>query len=564
MSKKSVFPVIATIAVVGVVLVVFSQTVLRDSNVSTSTMTTEQAYADLSGKMKRIGVQEVTVTPQQLDVSEFLDAKDELPDIESSYPFVVEGTGDVNIEIFSSGEKAAESGSDSFLTEMAKKFNNQHNKTADDKTMSVSLRSIPSGTAAEYISTGKYQPECYTPSNTLFGELVKNEGVELTVETPRLVGNVAGILVSKNTADMLRTDYGEASVNSVLNATIDGKMMMGYSNPYTSATGLNFLLSALANSGSDNIVDAAAVESFQKFQANVPLVSFTTQQMVQSADKGVVDGLVMEFQSYQNDPTLQRNYEFIPFGVRHDNPLYSVGNISADKKEVITAFVSFCEQNKAVATKDGFNGMDDYTYAGKEYNGNTIAQAQSVWKEEKDSGIPIVAEFVVDTSGSMRGEPINALKTAMINTIQYINDDNYIGIIGFDSEVREYLPIDKFSLNQKTLYKGAVNSLDASGNTAMYNGLCVAMDRIYQKSQELGGNCTPIIFVLTDGDSNTGCRFSETKDIIAGMNIPIYTISYNYAADSLSELASINEAASIVGNSEDITYKLRNLFNAEM
>ena len=564
MSKKSVFPVIATIAVVGVVLVVFSQTVLRDSNVSTSTMTTEQAYADLSGKMKRIGVQEVTVTPQQLDVSEFLDAKDELPDIESSYPFVVEGKGDVNIEIFSSGEKAAESGSDSFLTEMAKKFNNQHNKTADDKTMSVSLRSIPSGTAAEYISTGKYQPECYTPSNTLFGELVKNEGVELTVETPRLVGNVAGILVSKNTADMLRTDYGEATVNSVLNATIDGKMMMGYSNPYTSATGLNFLLSALANSGSDNIVDAAAVESFQKFQANVPLVSFTTQQMVQSADKGVVDGLVMEFQSYQNDPTLQRNYEFIPFGVRHDNPLYSVGSISADKKEVITIFVSFCEQNKAVATKDGFNGMDDYTYAGKEYDGNTIAQAQSVWKEEKDSGIPIVAEFVVDTSGSMRGEPINALKTAMINTIQYINDDNYIGIIGFDSEVREYLPIDKFSLNQKTLYKGAVNSLDASGNTAMYNGLCVAMDRIYQKSQELGGNCTPIIFVLTDGDSNTGCRFSETKDIIAGMNIPIYTISYNYAADSLSELASINEAASIVGNSEDITYKLRNLFNAEM
>ena len=142
--------------------------------------------------------------------------------------------------------------------------------------------------------------------------------------------------------------------------------------------------------------------------------------------------------------------------------------------------------------------------------------------------------------------------------------DNYIGIIGFDSDVREYLPIDQFSLTQKTLYKGAVNSLDANGNTAMYNGLCVAMDRIYKKSQELGGNCTPIIFVLTDGDSNTGYKFSDTKDIIAGMNIPIYTISYNYAADSLSELASINEAASIVGNSEDITYKLRNLFNAEM
>lgn len=564
MAKKGVFPVIATIAIVGVVVGVFSQTVLRDASVSTNTMTSEQAYADLNSKTKRIGVQEVSVNPQQLDVSEFLDAKDELPDIESSYPFVIAGNGDVNIEIFSSGEKAAETGSDSFLTSMAKKFNAQRNTTSDGKTMSVSLRSVPSGTAAEYISTGKYQPECYTPSNTLFGELVKNEGVELTVETDRLVGNVAGILVSKKTGDMLRVDYGEASVNTVLNATIDGKMMMGYSNPYTSATGLNFLLSALASGSNDNIVDTAAVENFQKFQANVPLVSFTTQQMVQSADKGVVDGLVMEYQSYQNDPTLQRNYEFIPFGIRHDNPLYSIGNISAEKKEVIAAFVSLCTQNQAEATKDGFNGLDDYAYTGKVYDGNTIAQAQSVWKEEKDSGIPIVAEFVVDTSGSMRGEPINALKTAMINTIQYINDDNYIGIIGFDSDVREYLPIDQFSLTQKTLYKGAVNSLDANGNTAMYNGLCVAMDRIYKKSQELGGNCTPIIFVLTDGDSNTGYKFSETKDIIAGMNIPIYTISYNYAADSLSELASINEAASIVGNSEDITYKLRNLFNAEM
>lgn len=223
MARKGVFPIVATLAVVGVVLAVFSQTVMRDSNISTNTMTTEQAYADLSGKMKRIGVQEVSVNPQQLDVSEFLDAKDELPDIDSSYPFVVEGNGDVNIEIFSSGEKAAESGSDSFLTSMAKKFNAQHNKTSGDKTMSVSLRSVPSGTAAEYISTGKYQPECYTPSNTLFGELVKNEGVELTVEADRLAGNVAGILVSKKTGDMLRSEYGEASVSSVLNATIDGK-----------------------------------------------------------------------------------------------------------------------------------------------------------------------------------------------------------------------------------------------------------------------------------------------------------------------------------------------------
>ena len=39
MAKKGVFPVIATIAIVGVVVGVFSQTVLRDASVSTNTMT---------------------------------------------------------------------------------------------------------------------------------------------------------------------------------------------------------------------------------------------------------------------------------------------------------------------------------------------------------------------------------------------------------------------------------------------------------------------------------------------------------------------------------------------
>lgn len=52
MTKKNIFPVVATIAVVGVVLGVFSMTVMRDSNVSISTMTSEQAYANLSSKRR--------------------------------------------------------------------------------------------------------------------------------------------------------------------------------------------------------------------------------------------------------------------------------------------------------------------------------------------------------------------------------------------------------------------------------------------------------------------------------------------------------------------------------
>lgn len=53
MTKKNIFPVVATIAVVGVVLGVFSTTVLRDSNVSISTMTSEQAQELFGIKFRR-------------------------------------------------------------------------------------------------------------------------------------------------------------------------------------------------------------------------------------------------------------------------------------------------------------------------------------------------------------------------------------------------------------------------------------------------------------------------------------------------------------------------------
>ena len=60
------------------------------------------------------------------------------------YPLTITGSGQVNIEIFASPEKAG-SGTDGWLIEAAKDFNNQKNRTSSGLTMSVSVRSISSG-----------------------------------------------------------------------------------------------------------------------------------------------------------------------------------------------------------------------------------------------------------------------------------------------------------------------------------------------------------------------------------------------------------------------------------
>ena len=78
---------------------------------------------------------------------------DELPEI-SKYPLQVEGSGDIVLEIFSSGEKAG-SDYESWLIDVAKDFNDSNVTTANGKSVEVSVRQMSSGMGADYIISGK-------------------------------------------------------------------------------------------------------------------------------------------------------------------------------------------------------------------------------------------------------------------------------------------------------------------------------------------------------------------------------------------------------------------------
>jgi Ca-activated chloride channel family protein len=73
-----------------------------------------------------------------------------------------------------------------------------------------------------------------------------------------------------------------------------------------------------------------------------------------------------------------------------------------------------------------------------------------------------------------------------------------------------------------------------------------------------------MLFVLTDGDSNKGHTLREVEEMLRSLKIPIYTIGYNADISVLQKLSGINEAASINADTDDVTYKLESLFNAQM
>ena len=488
----------------------------------------------------------------------------ELPDINKTYPLVENPVGcDVVVEIFSSPEKAG-TGTDGWMLEMAKEFNRQNNKI-DGKSVGVKLRSISSGTQIDYILSGSSVPAAISPSASMWCDMLESQGIEVHTITDRTVGNVAGVLVDSSTYSDLEKKYGTVDINAIVSATLDSTLTTGYTNPLVSTTGLNFLASVLYNFDSADPLGNKAVDGFKSFQDNIPFVAYNTLQMRTAAENGTFGCMMMEYQSYIQDVTLSRNYKFVPFGIRHDNPLTAVGKLSDVEMKTLEMFADLCKSDKAkkLADEYGFNKMDDYKGDGMKINGNSWNQMQKLWKTNKNSGKPIAAVFVLDTSGSMSGAPLNSLKMSLRNSIKYINSSNYIGVVSYSSNVNVDLELAKFDLNQQAYFMGAVDSLTASGNTATFSALSQAMIMLRDFMKD-NPNVSPMVFLLSDGQSNSGSEFSDIDGAIATAQIPIYTIGYNANLNELKAISEINEAATINADTDDVIYQLKNLFNANL
>jgi Ca-activated chloride channel homolog len=551
---------------IGIALLVFGITyfgISATKNVGKDikVVTAEKATNSLDDIFKDITVNTIEPRKEQISI-EPANIKDSLPEI-SKFPAQVDNSTPDYIEIFSSTEKTGKD-KDGWLNDTAKDFNSS-NIQVNGKTVSVMIRGIASGMGADYIYSGKYVPDAFTPSNELWGEIIKTKGTKIALVEKRLAGNVAGILTSKKNNAELVKKYGAINIKTITEAVEKNEMAMGYTNPFASSTGLNFLISALSTFDNNDLLSEKAVSGFEKFQTNIPFVSYTTLQMRESAQSGVLDGFIMEYQTYANSPDLKSDYIFSPFGVRHDSPMYVIGDLSKEKTEILNKFIEFCKSDKSqkLASDYGFNNLNEYKSEMGDINGDIVSQAQKLWKEKKNANKEIAAVFVADVSGSMEGEPMNKLKKSLLNGSQYIGKDNSVGLVSFSNDVNINLPIGKFDINQRSLFAGAVNDLQASGKTAMFDGVTVALKMLLDEKAK-NPNAKLMLFVLSDGETNYGHSLDDIQDILKTFKIPVYTIGYNADIKALQNLSNINEAASINADSEDVVYKLGSLFNAEM
>ena len=487
----------------------------------------------------------------------------EMPSI-SNYPLSVEGNGDVDIEIFVPQEDNG-SGILDFVTHAASSFNAKQYTLESGETVSISVRSLEASLAEDYILSGSYYPEGYIASNELYGSLMDENGIEVSLVVPRTVGNTMGIVLEKSTYDELCGKYGELDIAKIVEANANGDVSVGYTNPTNNPTGLNFVISMLSYFDASNPMSMEATTDFSNFQNAVPMVSYSTSQMISAVQTGKIDAFVLERQAYENDANLSSSFVFMTFGVRHDNPLYAIGNLEAEETEAMNLFKDYIQQAdiQQYATELGFNKDDAYVSTVSQYSGGMISTVLEFWKTEKASGKQIVAVFVADKSGSMEGRKLEALKGSLKTAMQYVGEECKVGLVSYASDVDVDLPIGDFNHEQQEYFVGAVEGLSARGGTATNDALLIAI-RLINAEMAVNPEIKPIIILLSDGQTGNGYSLSSMKDLIDFYDIPIYTIGYEANVKELEKIAGINNGAFIDASSDDISYILKTLFDAEM
>ena len=521
----------------------------------------EDAQTELDALLSK--VDETRVENPAMDIyTDEVSVADTLADIDT-FPITVQGSGDINIEIAAPSEFTGDQ-PDDWLNVVAQRFN-KSGAEINGKSVSVTVRKMASGEVVTYMTGGDYRPDLYIPSNYALGEMLTAGGIGVEKLADRVAGNTAGMLIKKDIYDSFTEKYGEATVSSVLEATLAGDLTFAYTNPYTSATGLNILTAMLHSFDPDNPLSDTASGKLLDYQKKSPPVAYTTGVLRSQAAKGVINAMVMEEQAYINQPEL-KGYVYIPAGIRHDHPVYTFDYVSADKHAAAELFTQFClsEESQKLASDKGFNRRDEYAGEDPGLDGAGYLAAQRVWKQNKNGGKPIIAVFVADTSGSMEGQPLRSLKESLVSASSYISEDNYIGLVSYSDDVLINLPPERFDAKQRAYFSGEVKALTARGSTATYDAVLSACRIILDKKQEVP-DAKMMLFVLSDGEQNEGYSLDRITPVVEGLGVPVYTIGYNYSdTGELEELSQINEAASIKANTDDVVNHLRNLFSVEM
>jgi uncharacterized protein YegL len=115
--------------------------------------------------------------------------------------------------------------------------------------------------------------------------------------------------------------------------------------------------------------------------------------------------------------------------------------------------------------------------------------------------------LLLDTSGSMMGEPIEAVKNGVQVLVSALRQDPialetaYLSIITFDSDAKQVVPLTDLQSFQ-------IPELVSSGSTNLGDALSLLCDcknrEVTKSTPERKGDWKPMVFIMSDGAADSG------------------------------------------------------------
>jgi Ca-activated chloride channel homolog len=178
---------------------------------------------------------------------------------------------------------------------------------------------------------------------------------------------------------------------------------------------------------------------------------------------------------------------------------------------------------------------------------------QTWWLTKRRANVMLV----VDTSGSMQGDKIANVKQALKIFLEQIqNDQERVGMVLFSSQVYGTLPPKELRTNRPAL-DSTIDSIQASGNTALLDGVRVAYDQLQALKDKERINA---IVVMTDGlENNSAISLDRLTKYMrdsnqSGAPVVVFAIAYGKDADyrTLKSLADSTGGQVREGNLDTI------------
>lgn len=485
------------------------------------------------------------------------------------------------LEIISSSEKGnAKKQDERWLVDVADAFNQKKVKASSGQTIQVGIRNAASGLGSRLITSKVAQPNGYTPTNDLWLERLKDQGVKWQMIQPALLPGNAGFVVRDDTYQELAKS-GSVTLDRLLDAIASGKLKIGYPNPYTSSSSLNLLYTLLwqaAGHGQDkqpltvqDLQNPKISSVFDAFQKQVIVTTVTTQELkdIFTRDRDKLQAVLLDSQSYQSLKQLPgfENIKYIPFGIPQTSPLVGFNWNTPVQQEALKKFAAF-------ATSDAMQKRTTVQPEVLQYlkrkdlppipSGEVLTAAQSFWKKRKDGGRTVYMMLVIDTSGSMEGDRIKGVRAGLQTAIQEINPGNQVGLIAFSDKVRVLVPLAPFDTLQHKRLLAAVDSLQADGSTALYDGMAVGLAQLMEH-HKTDPNGLFRLLLLSDGERTTGLEFKQIKDILQFSDVRTYPIAYGEVnQQEMQAIASLREATVQSSNPQNVQRLLKEIFQTNL